>query len=526
MKKLQHILMAACTVLIISTPACAQKKQTAKKSSPAKTEMTQAVSADSVAQIRKAAAEGDAAAQNTLGVWLYNGENVKKDYKAAFLCWEQAARQNHPSALGNLGMCYQYGRGVEKDSIKAVYYYEQSIRKGNTELLDEHAVLAAKKKNLFSARLLSECYSAGIGVKADPAKSIDFLRICADNGDDGSAYELALYYINNEKADKAYPIFERLAKKGHVGSIYYCGWLRLQGRGVAQDKALAMTYLQRADSAGFATAAYRLGDVYMQGNGVEKDAKKAVEYYKKAAGENSQAKWALAECCRKGIGTKVDYYRASQLYAEVILAREKDFKEIVKADEGGSFSQYLKGMRLYCLAGEKQKALDTFAELRKNKMTDGAIMEAVVLADPDFEKGNAKKAAKTLKKYAPQSALAAWHLSRLTEQGRGVKKDAAQALSLLRQAAQGGVAEAQSALAARLMKGDGMAVDYTEAAKWYLRLEAAKRLSKDDAANLAQLYRQKIAELPDLDQAEKRIKQLEKLRPMDKFEQLLKSAGL
>ena len=76
------------------------------------------------------------------------------------------------------------------------------------------------------------------------------------------------------------------------------------------------------------------------------------------------------------------------------------------------------------------------------------------------------------------------------------------------------------------MKGDGMAVDYTEAAKWYLRLEAAKRLSKDDAANLAQLYRQKIAELPDLDQAEKRIKQLEKLRPMDKFEQLLKSAGL
>ena len=40
MKKLQHILMAACTVLIISTPACAQKKQTAKKTSSAKTEMT------------------------------------------------------------------------------------------------------------------------------------------------------------------------------------------------------------------------------------------------------------------------------------------------------------------------------------------------------------------------------------------------------------------------------------------------------------------------------------------------------
>lgn len=526
MKKLQHILMAACTVLIISTPTCAQKKQTSKESPAAQKEVKQKVSADSLVQVKEKAKAGDAAAQNTLGVWCYNGENVKKNYADAFGWWEKAAKQNHPSALGNLGMCYQYGRGVAKDSLKAVYYYEQSIKKGNSALLDEHAVLATKKNSLFSARLLSECYLAGIGVKADPVKSIDFLRMCADNGDDDSAYELALYYINNEKADKAYPIFERLAKKGHVGSIYYCGWLRMQGRGVAQDKELAVNYLQRADSAGFAAAAFRLGDACMQGNGMEKDVKKAVAYYKKAAVENSQAKWALAECYRKGIGTDIDYYAASRLYSDVILARENDFKEIVKADDGGTFSQYLKGMRLYCLAGEKQKALDTFAQLRKKNIADGAIMEAVVLADPSYEKSNVKQAAKTLKKYAPTWPLAAYHLSQLCQEGKGMKKDPAQALALLRQAAEGGVTEAQSQLAARLMKGDGVPTDYTEAAKWYKMLDAAKRLTKEDAANLIKLYKMKIAALPDLDDAEARISHLEKLRSVNKMEQLLKSAGI
>ena len=519
--------MAACTVLVISTPACAQKKQTSKNSPTAQTEVNQQeVNGDSLTQVKEKAKAGDAAAQNTLGVWYYNGENVKKSYADAFRWWEKAAKQNHPSALGNLGMCYQYGRGVEKDSVKAVFYYEQSIKKGNKALLDEHAALAVKKKSLFSARLLSECYLAGIGVKADPAKSIDFLRMCADNGDDNSAYELALYYVNNEKADKAYPIFERLAKKGHVGSIYYCGWLRMQGRGVAQDKELAVSFLQRADSAGFAAAAYRLGDACMQGNGMEKDVKKAVAYYKKAAVENSHAKWALAECYRKGIGVDVDFYAASQLYGDVILAREKDFKEIVKADKGGSFSQYLKGMRLYCLTGEKQKALDIFAQLHKKKITDGAIMEAVVLADPSYEKSNVKQAAKTLKKYASTSPLAAYHLSQLCFEGKGVKKDPTQALALLRQAAEGGVTEAQSQLAARLVKGDGTPTDYTEAAKWYKMLDAAKRHTKEDAANLVKLYKMKIAVLPDLDDAQARISQLEKLQPVNKLEQLLRSAGL
>lgn len=524
MKNIQNFLMAACTVLIFSTPACAHKKNT--KNSPAvNQEVRQDVPADSVAQVRKLAEAGDAASQNTLGVWYYNGQNVKKSYSDAFKWWEKAAKQNHPSALGNLGMCYQYGRGVEKDSLKAVSYYEMSIKKGNRSLLDEHAELA-KKKNLFSARLLSECYLSGIGVKADPGKSIDYLHLCADNGDDNSAYELALYYINNEKADKAYPIFERLAKKGNVGALYYCGWLRLQGRGVAQDKNLAMDYLQRADSLGSAAAAYRLGEIYMKGNGVSKDDKKAVEYYMKAAGEYTQAKWDLAECYRKGIGTDIDFYAATLLYSDVILAREKDFKGIINADSKGAFSQYIKGLRLYCLAGEKQKAMDIFAQLRKNKVDDGAIMEAVVMADPAYEKCNAKKAAKTLSKYASKSVLAAYHLSRLYEQGNGVKKNTAQALTLLRKAAEGGVPEAQSLLASRLMKGEGMPLDYTEAAKWYLKLEAAKRLTWDDAAKLIKLYKMKIAQLPDLNKAEQRIQQLEKLHTTDKLAYLLKSAKL
>ena len=59
------------------------------------------------------AQEGDAASQNAVGEWCYNGTNgMKRDYGQALQWWAKAAKQGEVKAVGNVGMCDLYGYGL------------------------------------------------------------------------------------------------------------------------------------------------------------------------------------------------------------------------------------------------------------------------------------------------------------------------------------------------------------------------------------------------------------------------------
>ena len=91
------------------------------------------------------AQEGDAASQNAVGEWCYNGTNgMKRDYGQALQWWAKAAKQGDVKAVGNMGMCYRYGYGIDRDSLKATRLYLKSIRDGNDSLMT--AVEAAAQR--------------------------------------------------------------------------------------------------------------------------------------------------------------------------------------------------------------------------------------------------------------------------------------------------------------------------------------------------------------------------------------------
>ena len=70
---------------------------------------------EAVVYFRKAAEQGDAKAQFSLGCCYEYGYGVLKNQEEAVKWYRKAAEQGDTMAQTNLGICYEYGRGVAKD---------------------------------------------------------------------------------------------------------------------------------------------------------------------------------------------------------------------------------------------------------------------------------------------------------------------------------------------------------------------------------------------------------------------------
>lgn len=509
----RNFIILTTILFVLPFTACAQKKQGGKT--------TVAAKKDTLTILTEKAEAGDAAAQNTLGTWYYQGKNVDKNYETAFAWWKKSADQGNAYAIGNLAMCYQLGNGTKKDSVMAVGLYKSAIKKGNTELIKQHEKLAEKRENTFSNMLMYDLYNTGTGVKHDAAKVAFYLEHTAEMGNTEQQYRLALHYLNSNQADKAAEWFNVAAQNGSVGATYYSGYLLHQGMGVAQDKEKGIALMKKADESGFIAATSQLGIMFYEGDGVDVDYTQAVKYLKKSAAQNGNSQWLLGLCYLRGNGVAQDYYKAAQWLAESALSHEKEFNELLKEDNEGAFSQYLMGLKHYYVNKDYDAAIECFKKVEKAKVAEGKTMQAICLANDNYTKNNAKKAAKLLEKASAESAVANYYLSTLYENGKGVKKDEAKALELLQKAAEDDIAYAQCKLGDMYMMGRGVPKDLVKAATLYLQAESLRHLTPESAKNLAQCYTKKISSIPDVDQAEKRIKQLQGIKDNDRLLTLL-----
>lgn len=509
------IMMALTTVMAFSSNAAQPSKKNIKKEV-----------VDSTATITDQAKSGNAAAQNTLGVWYYTGkDSIKQDYKQALQWWAKSAKQDNPDAIGNMAMCYQLGRGTEKDSAMAMKLYEAAIKKGNTGIIPQHETIVRNTKSVFSSLLLRDCYMKGIGVKKDSKQAANYQQIAAEGGHVDSQFTLGLNSLNKSEAEKAAAWFKKAADQGHIGATYYYGYLLLNGMGIAQNKTKAIQYLHKAAKKGFPTADYQLGIAYKDGNGVDKDIKKAFDYFKKAAYHgNADAKWHLGNMYLKGEGTSVDYYFATQWLAEVAMTtHKKQFNDLLKEDNEGTYSQYLMGLRKYYVDKDYASALDYFKKVEKAKNVEGTTMLGVCYANKEYTKRNLKKAIKLLNSISENSPAACYYLSAMYETGTGVEKDDGKAVGLLVKAAEAGVAYAQCKLGDRYMVGEGTPKDMNKAALLYLEAEAQNHLSLQSSKKLIECYKKGVSSLPDVKDAEERIEALSKAKANGNLTALLKA---
>ncbi|KAG9299475.1 hypothetical protein G9A89_009428 [Geosiphon pyriformis] len=124
---------------------------------------------------RKAADNGEAAAQNHLGLCYQDGIGVERDSLKAFDWFKEAASAGNAAALNNLAQCYDYGKGTGPNRLKAFLTYKK----------------AAEGGNVSAQYSLALCYDGGYGTTKDKRKAAKWLTTAANNGSTAAIETLA-----------------------------------------------------------------------------------------------------------------------------------------------------------------------------------------------------------------------------------------------------------------------------------------------------------------------------------------------
>ena len=77
------------------------------------------------------AEQGDAAAQNYIGIHYYLGLGIERNLRQAVEWFEKSARADQVNAQYNLGLMYENGHHVKQDYVKAYTWYYIAAERGN-----------------------------------------------------------------------------------------------------------------------------------------------------------------------------------------------------------------------------------------------------------------------------------------------------------------------------------------------------------------------------------------------------------
>lgn len=121
---------------------------------------------EDLSQVIRLANQGDAIAQNSLGVMYAQGKGVRQDYQKAVEWYTKAANQGDAIAQFNLGLMYSEGQGVRQDYQKAFEWYTKAANQG----------FAIAQYNL------GWMYYNGQGVRQDYRKAKERFGLSCDNG--------------------------------------------------------------------------------------------------------------------------------------------------------------------------------------------------------------------------------------------------------------------------------------------------------------------------------------------------------
>jgi len=246
---------------------------------------------EAVKWYRKAADQGNAAAQLNLGLCCYNGHGMTQDYAEAMKWWCKSADQGNAYAQYNLGLCYANGQGVTQDYTEAVKWWCKSADQGKDR----------------AQYYLGVCYANGQGVTQDYTEAVKWYRKAADQGNAEAQFYLGHSYVHGQGAPQDYTEavkwYRKAADQGNAEAQFNLGVGYDNGLGVTQDYAEALKWYRKAADQDYAEAQFNLGVGYNRGEGVTQDYTKAVKWYRKSADQgNAAAQYNLGVCYANGQG--------------------------------------------------------------------------------------------------------------------------------------------------------------------------------------------------------------------------------
>lgn len=291
-----------------------------------------------VAELEKAAADGNLVAMFILGRRYDLGEGVERDDAKALSCYQKAAAGGYAMAQNNLGVFFQQGRGIPRDQARAVFWFRKSAEQGEA----------------YGQSNLSWAYQRGLGVAKNREQAEYWCLQAAEQGLAIAQFNLARMNesegtVGNSRVGNyqtASEWYEKAAGQGHVESMFRLGELYFYGK-IQRSYPEALKWFRRAAEAGHAIAALRLGEFYQVHHvGLPADLAEAERWFRIAAREgNSDAQFRLGELLRghggpdqvleaeRWLGMAAD--NGSVQAASIIAARRQFSHEPVPAGVAG-----------------------------------------------------------------------------------------------------------------------------------------------------------------------------------------------
>jgi TPR repeat protein len=157
-------LSVVLSLLCLIGPACADRQAAVKATVR---QQRQADDEAAASRIRKAAEQGNADAQNELGLLYSEGRGVDQSFVQAKQWFEKAAEQGHAGAQVNLGTLYLLGNGAPQSDQMALAWFRR----------------AAEKEDALAFAKLGYMYAYGRGVVQDYIKAHMWYNLSAARGE-------------------------------------------------------------------------------------------------------------------------------------------------------------------------------------------------------------------------------------------------------------------------------------------------------------------------------------------------------
>jgi len=422
--------------------------------------------AEALEWYRKAAEQGEPNAQLSLGFMYESGQGVAQDYPGAVRWYRLAAEQGNASAQFDLGLMYAHGRGVAQDYPEAVRWYRKAAEQGDATAQYNLGVMCAE----------------GQGVAQDYPEAVRWYRKAAEQGEPKAQYGLGFMYTKGQGVAQDYPEaarwYRKAAEQGEPNAQSSLGFMYVRGQGVAQDYPEAVRWHRKAAEQGEPKAQYGLGVRYANGQGVAQDYPEAVRWYRKSAEQgNPNGQYGLGVMYTRGQGVAQDYPEAVRWFRKAAVRGEPD------AQAALGF-MYTEGQGV---AQDYPEAVRWFRKSAEQGNPNGQYGLGLMYTKGQGVAQDYPEAVGWYRKAADQGNRAAQsYLGIMYAKGQGVAQDYPEAVRWYRKAAEQGEPHAQSALGFMYEKGQGVAQDYPEAIRWYRK--AAEQGNAAAQFNLGLIY--------------------------------------
>jgi len=229
---------------------------------------------------RKAAEQGDPAAQVDLGYFYLKGIGMKADVAQAAKWFQRAAASGSLAGKLNLAILYLRGTGVPQDSHLAI------------TLLNE----LTKHEDPRGEAYLGLLYMLGVGVERDPRVAERLFDKAAKHQSPEGEYAMGTLFSVVEGHQHDFPraatYLRQSSQAGYVPSKHSLGLLLVNHPELPQNQGEARSLLETAACGGTWRSSAILGILYRDGKGVPRDIAAAYQWFmiaEKQGGQKTEA---------------------------------------------------------------------------------------------------------------------------------------------------------------------------------------------------------------------------------------------